>query len=556
MSDFQNASDALRYYAGHIMGEGAEVGSRVGRTMEITHSHFALKKPWQREILVAGRKPNIAAQIAETMWVLSGRGDIEWLGYYLPRAADFSDDGQVWRAAYGPRLRAWGYQGQPVEDDVDQLAECYRLLKADSATRRAVMSLWDPAADYTESKDIPCNNWLSWSSRLGYLDLSVAIRSNDLIWGWSGVNQFEWSALLEIMAGMLGLRVGKLVFTQTSFHIYDHHWDTAKRIGDIGHYTAHLPQVSATDSPRFDATLGGSGFRLDDIGLDNLVEQWFALEYDIRTGSPLAFGYVNVFPEPMMRSWLHVLQWWWSKGDRSYLEPLKGTRLEAATLDTFSVQPKRDAPPLVLGGPDEMAVQREPVTKEESTFISSVIALHNEKDRAYGTSWKKRGELFSIIPNIARKVDRLGGSETADETSADTAIDLLVYLAKYRVWMDEQFGGPIFNNWGGSDSPGAANEVLLDQDRNYQRGQVDDHELATAGLKDLFENLVNGVEATGSGSETVKMLDAMLPLAYGLARFLWVVEQIRTSKMSVNEARTMNVLPAFENDDDRYDPLS
>lgn len=33
--------------------------------------------------------------------------------------------------------------------------------------------------------------------------------------------------------------------------------------------------------------------------------------------------------------------------------------------------------------------------------------LHRDKDATYRDAWKKRGEVISILANVARKVDRL-----------------------------------------------------------------------------------------------------------------------------------------------------
>ncbi|MGH3868346.1 MAG: hypothetical protein ACRDQ4_19945 [Pseudonocardiaceae bacterium] len=66
--------------------------------------------------------------------------------------------------------------------------------------------------------------------------------------------------------------------------------------------------------------------------------------------------------------------------------------------------------------------------------------LHHEKDAAYRDAWKKRGEVISILANIARKIDRLAyilddGPVTADESPRDTAIDLMVYSLKYQTYL-------------------------------------------------------------------------------------------------------------------------
>lgn len=524
---FKNVNDALPSLL-FALSSADEVGSRVGRTKEMMHVGITLREPWHREILLPARKPDLAAQIAETMWVLGGRDDMEFLLHYLPRAAEFSDDGKTWRAGYGARLRDWNVDAFVDEGisygHIDQIKWVYEHLKKDPASRRAVLSIWDPTQDTVDGvKDIPCNDWLNFSSRNGYLDLHVAVRSNDIIWGWSGINQFEWSALLEVMAGLLGLRTGSLHFSTTSLHIYDRHWAKAEKIVD------HASNSGADgwglkDSPRF--TLPEYLPQEDAMKtFDLYVAQWFEVEQMIRTGDLRYEEAVRDFPEPMLQSWLRVLQWWWT-GEKEYLEPLEGTRLERATL--YSVQPpEREFETLVGDNRPVRQIRVDlpmRVPGEGSPFIRSVIDLHNEKHEAYGDSWKKRGEMFSIIPNIARKVDRLGGSDTRDETSADTAQDLLVYLAKYRTWLQEQAGEETNTGAGTrSGTPEYANEVLLEVDAaiwpsldedaptNYQ------HCLET-DLKQDFERLADMVEQRQPNDGS--LVDSMLVKAYRLAVFL------------------------------------
>lgn len=78
---------------------------------------------------------------------------------------------------------------------------------------------------------------------------------------------------------------------------------------------------------------------------------------------------------------------------------------------------------------------------ELDDFTEAVRTLHREKDRAYGTAWKRRGELLSIVANIARKVDRIEhglqspAEATRDESAIDTAVDLVVYGIKYQTYL-------------------------------------------------------------------------------------------------------------------------
>ncbi|MGL5808389.1 MAG: thymidylate synthase, partial [Nocardioides sp.] len=175
----RNLSEALVNVLGDVMVSGDEVVAR-GQTQRELRGHVqTITHPTERVLVLPGRANNVFAQIAETAWVLAGRDDLAYLAHYLPRAPEFSDDGKTWRAAYGPRLRNW--RGQ-----VDQLSAVADRLVEDPHTKRAVMTIFDPASDYGETKDVPCNNWLHFLQRDGQMHLSVAVRANDAIWGFSG----------------------------------------------------------------------------------------------------------------------------------------------------------------------------------------------------------------------------------------------------------------------------------------------------------------------------------------------------------------------------------
>src|SRR6218665_2757480 len=59
--------------------------------------------------------------------------------------------------------------GSVTGGGMDQLDEIRRLLNADLESRRAVAVLFDPAKGFTETLDVPCNNWLHFLVRHGRL---------------------------------------------------------------------------------------------------------------------------------------------------------------------------------------------------------------------------------------------------------------------------------------------------------------------------------------------------------------------------------------------------
>lgn len=537
---FDDVNEALPELLRVLSQDGAEHGSRNGTVKELTHVGITLMNPTQREILLPERKANIAAQIAETAWVLRGRNDLEFLNHYLPRALDYSDDGTTWRGGYGPRLRAWRAV-HTLEDGVsaktivtDQIQHVVDTLRADPMSRQAVATIYDPGVDVQPGKDIPCNNWLTFTSRGGRLDLHVGIRSNDIIWGWSGINAFEWSVLQEVVAGMLGIGVGALHFSTTNLHLYAPHWGKAARIINADAVLPHFTR----GTPRFNAT------GIDNTtALDAMLDQWFEVEEEIRTGSFTAQESIDAFPEPMFQSWLRVLQWWWT-GDHSVMAPLGTSPLEYAThvavqppprelpLSTRTLQegdlcPKCGTLMTTSGGRTPLkciaAVCRYTPGSGEPTvpsgFIRYVTSLHDEKHAAYRDSWKRRGEMLGIMANIARKIDRLGGGETKDETTADTAIDLLVYLAKYRTWLDDQPGNVQ------SDHTVFTNDLLYRIDRSHTWTARSDEERANS-LNAMFARLefcVNEMPHQRAG-----VVEDMLECAYELAMHLWDTDPVRT----------------------------
>lgn len=463
---------------------------------------FTIENPCDRYITLGDRNVSLPAQIAETMWILTGRNDIKWLSNYLPRAKDFSDNGITWRGGYGPRLR------DKVFADTDPLENVVKMLKEDPDTRRAVISIYNNGLDLgVDSKDIPCNNWLHFIIRDGHLHLNVATRSNDLFWGWSGINQFEWSALLEIVAGLVGVGVGFITYNITSLHLYERHYKRAAKLRYAG-WTG-----SNNNLPRFE-------FSGDVEEFDQLVDKWFRVEKMIREeprGS--AWGHIAKFPEPMLRSWLACLYAWWHGDvtDRFFQNNINGGYLIGTTmLEALRNSPKRKVPKeeSKAAHPSNGTGYPEPDSKTvlEHGFLAFVENLHAEKHAVYGDSWKKRGEQIGIMANIARKIDRLGEAGAGD-TAADTAIDLLVYLVKYGQWLD-----------GEDDGPEGVRRVL--RRVSNQKPNMDPRfiQRRIQLIKLTFDKLENRVVSNASRHLKQEDVGYLIRKTYMLAEYLWEKE--------------------------------
>ena len=125
--------------------------------------------------------------------------------------------------------------------------------------------------------------------------------------------------------------------------------------------------------------------------------------------------------------------------------------------------------------------------KSHGDLITAIVRLHREKDAGYGPAWKKRGEVISILANVARKIDRLEhvtkqGIETPDETLFETVIDLFVYCIKFQTFLadtDSNVASRLFecNDCEPPYSDGtAAFEIILNS-YNFEAGTKSDRNI-------------------------------------------------------------------------------
>jgi thymidylate synthase len=226
---YNGLSDSTYFLVKELYENGALVSSRYGLTKELTDVHILLKNPKDRFLVLDKRGNNLFHTVAETLWVLSGSNDIQFLQPFLPRAKEFSDDGKTWRAGYGRRLRKH-FGG------IDQLAEVFGLLKKDLYTRRAYFVIPDPEHDLTASTvDHPCTSVVNFlvrndDSGAPRLNVYCSMRSNDILWGYSSINMFEWTFIQELFANLLGIEVGTYTHNAVSLHLYENHFDRARSI--------------------------------------------------------------------------------------------------------------------------------------------------------------------------------------------------------------------------------------------------------------------------------------------------------------------------------------
>lgn len=209
-----------------LASDAISIPSRNGDCRSLYEFTYRLTDPMKRHLSLAGRKSNIFQLIGETIWVLSGSGKVTgYLETLMPRAPQYSDDGQVWRAAYGPRL----FQYNQLQDVVTFFERDGKM------TRRAVVSIFFPEYDtFTQlekigmfdSKDFSCNNLMYfYVTPDDRFHLKVTNRSNDSVFG-QGINITEFSVIQELIFLKVKqihpeLTIGDLTISSNNYHAYE-----------------------------------------------------------------------------------------------------------------------------------------------------------------------------------------------------------------------------------------------------------------------------------------------------------------------------------------------
>jgi thymidylate synthase len=172
----------------------------------------------QPVVLSPSRKLSYQFMAAEAYWILTGDNRVKTIAPFNKRIHEFSDDGEIFFGAYGPKI-------------LDQLDYIIQKLKDDRDTRQAGLTIW--RENPPRSKDIPCTISAFFNIRNDKLNAHVFMRSSDI---WLGIpyDLFNFSMLGHLICGHLNqasilVSPGQLYLTAASSHLYSTNWAVAER---------------------------------------------------------------------------------------------------------------------------------------------------------------------------------------------------------------------------------------------------------------------------------------------------------------------------------------
>lgn len=213
---YQKLISAVAYAPEYI------VRPRKMEVKEITNVTAVLTNPRHCLVTLKDRKLNYAFSTIEKLQYLTGECDPDRLVFYNSNIAHFQNKYGFYDGDYSVRIHYW-------------LEYIYKVLKADPDTRQAVMTIYGPQ-DRHESLDIPCTVMHQYMIRDGKLNLTVVMRSNDLLWGFPlDINAFCF--LQEFLAACLNVEIGTYTHIVGSMHLYtEREEQLTKLLGPVVEY--------------------------------------------------------------------------------------------------------------------------------------------------------------------------------------------------------------------------------------------------------------------------------------------------------------------------------
>ena len=211
MNIFDTAEESFEFYYDTIRTHGVEhCGAKA-----IFNEGFTILNPMDNAIKTPWRKWQPQYAMDEWDWYMTADNSIKTFEAIRGKKSvpevwynHANDEGKV-MSNYG-----WQWaRGEQIDYVVNEL-------KRDPQSRRALLTMYDGKDNSLYTDDTPCTLNASFTILNGVLNMTIMMRSNDLIWGFCN-DQYCFSLLQELIANRLEIAVGEYHHFNVNFHIYN-----------------------------------------------------------------------------------------------------------------------------------------------------------------------------------------------------------------------------------------------------------------------------------------------------------------------------------------------
>ena len=207
-----------------ILSEGVPQKDRTGVGTLSVFGHqmrFDLAKGFP---LLTTKKLHLRSIVIELLWFLRGETNIAWLKENKVSIWDeWADENGDLGPVYGKQWRSWE---APGGRSIDQIAQLIDQINRDPASRRQIVSAWNPA-EIDKMALAPCHCLFQTQVADGRLNLQLYQRSADVFLGVP-FNIASYALLTHMLAQQCGLEPGTFVWTGGDCHLYSNHLEQAR----------------------------------------------------------------------------------------------------------------------------------------------------------------------------------------------------------------------------------------------------------------------------------------------------------------------------------------
>ncbi|MDQ4087864.1 MAG: thymidylate synthase [Pseudomonadota bacterium] len=231
--------DLLRLILDHGVEQKDRTG--VGTLSRFGHQmRFDLSEGFP---LLTTKKLHIRSILIELLWFLRGDTNVRWLQEQRVSIWDeWADENGDLGPVYGKQWRRWQ---APDGREIDQIANLVELIKRDPASRRQIVTAWNPAELHLMAL-APCHCLFQTQVAAGKLHLQLYQRSADVFLGVP-FNIASYALLTHMLAQQCGLEPGTFIWTGGDCHLYLNHLDQARE--QLSREPRPLPQLRILRRP-------------------------------------------------------------------------------------------------------------------------------------------------------------------------------------------------------------------------------------------------------------------------------------------------------------------
>lgn len=242
----------------HVLQQGCQKTDRTGTgTLSVFgyQMRFDLNQGFP---LVTTKKVHLRSIIHELLWFLAGDTNIKSLNEVGVTIWDeWADENGDLGPIYGKQWRSWPDNKGGI---IDQISVLIDMLKHNPDSRRLVVSGWN-VAEIENMALPPCHCLFQFYVAEGRLSCQLYQRSGDIFLGVP-FNIASYALLTQMIAQVVGLKLGDFVHTLGDAHLYLNHIEQAKEQLARTPYPLSTMQINPAVDSLFD-------FRYEDFNILN-----------------------------------------------------------------------------------------------------------------------------------------------------------------------------------------------------------------------------------------------------------------------------------------------